>query len=144
MTITDPNTRTAPDDGAPQPNTEYDPSTLRSVFEQHFTYASAVERNTHRYAARTAITDPPTGRSWTYAELGRVTGGLVAGLAARGVGVGDIVAYQLMNTPEFAFLYVAAQGLRAVSSPMNFRLAPGETAHILDDSRPAVFVYYAA
>ncbi|MFP3513552.1 hypothetical protein SB775_29085, partial [Peribacillus sp. SIMBA_075] len=37
-----------------------------------------------------------------------------------------------------------AQGLRAVSSPMNFRLAPGETAHILDDSRPAVFVYDAA
>jgi len=127
-----------------QPNTDYDPSTLKAVFEQHFTYASAVERNTHRYASRTAITDPPTGRSWTYAQLGEVTGSLVAGLAARGVGVGDIVAYQLMNTPEFAFLYVAAQGLRAVSSPMNFRLAPGETAHILDDSRPAVFVYDAA
>ena len=125
-------------------NTEYDPTALRTVFEQHFTYASAVERNTHRYAGRTALTDPPTGRSWTYAELGRVTGSLVAGLAEHGVGVGDIVAYQLMNTPEFAFLYVAAQGLRAVSSPMNFRLAPGETAHILDDARPAVFVYDTA
>lgn len=137
MTLTDPI-------ASAQRNTEYDPSTLKAVFEQHFTYASAVERNTHRYASRTAITDPPTGRSWTYAQLGEVTGSLVAGLAARGVGVGDIVAYQLMNTPEFAFLYVAAQGLRAVSSPMNFRLAPGETAHILDDSRPAVFVYDAA
>ncbi|WP_348787027.1 AMP-binding protein [Leifsonia sp. NPDC080035] len=130
--------------GTPATNTEYDPSALRAVFEQHFTYASAVERNTHRYAARTALTDPPTGRSWTYAELGTVTGSLVAGLAEHGVGVGDIVAYQLMNTPEFAFLYVAAQGLRAVSSPMNFRLAPGETAHILDDARPAVFVYDTA
>ncbi|MET3565461.1 acyl-CoA synthetase (AMP-forming)/AMP-acid ligase II [Leifsonia sp. 563] len=139
MTLTDPTSH-----AGIQPNTEYDPSTLRAVFEQHFTYASAVERNTHRYASRVAITDPPSGRSWTYAELGQVTGSLVAGLAERGVGVGDIVAYQLMNTPEFAFLYVAAQGLRAVSSPMNFRLAPGETAHILDDSRPAVFVYDAA
>jgi len=139
MTLTDPS-----HPAVAEPNTEYDPSTLRSVFEQHFTYASAVERNTHRYASRPALTDPPSGRSWTYAELGRVTGSLVAGLAAHGVGVGDIVAYQLMNTPEFAFLYVAAQGLRAVSSPMNFRLAPGETAHILDDSRPAVFVYDTA
>jgi acyl-CoA synthetase (AMP-forming)/AMP-acid ligase II len=123
------------------PNTEYDPSPLRNVFESHFTYATAFERNTHRFGTRTALTDPPSGRSWTYAELGLVTGGLVAGLAERGVSVGDIVAYQLMNTPEFAFLYVAAQGLRAVSSPMNFRLAPAETAHILNDSKPVVFVY---
>lgn len=144
MTLTDQNPAGHHPESAARRNTEYDPSTLRSVFEQHFTYASAIERNTHRYASRPALTDPPTGRSWTYRELGEVTGSLVAGLAAHGVGVGDIVAYQLMNTPEFAFLYVAAQGLRAVSSPMNFRLAPGETAHILDDSRPAVFVYDTA
>jgi len=122
-------------------NTDYDPSTLRGVFENHFTWATAFARNTHRYANRSALTDPPSGRSWTYAELGRVTGGVVAGLAARGVGVGDIVGYQLMNVPEFAFLYIAAQGLRAVSSPMNFRLAPAETASILDSSKPVAFVY---
>jgi acyl-CoA synthetase (AMP-forming)/AMP-acid ligase II len=122
-------------------NTEYDPSELRNVFENHFTYATGFERNTHRFATRPALTDPPTGRTWTYRELGRITGSLVAGLAERGVGVGDVVAYQLMNKPEFAFLYLAAQGLRAVSSPVNFRLAPAETAHILDESKPAIFVY---
>ena len=122
-------------------NTDYDPSAFRNVFEHNFTFASAVERNTHRFANRTAISDPSTGRSYTYRELGEVTGSLVAGLAERGVGVGDVVAYQLMNRPEFAFLYVAAQGLRAVSSPMNFRLAPAETAHILNDSQPIIFVY---
>lgn len=125
-------------------NTDYDPSAFKQVFETSFTYAHAVERNTHRYAARTAVVDGPTGRSWSYRQLGEVTGGLVAGLAKRGVGVGDIVAYQLMNRPEFAFLYVAAQGLRAVSSPMNFRLAPAETGHILRTARPAVFVYEGA
>lgn len=125
-------------------NTDYDTTALREVFEQHFTYAAAVERNTHRFARRTAITDPPTGRSWTYAQLGEVTGQLVAGLAAQGVGVGDIVCYQLPNVPEFAFLYVAAQGLRAVSSPMNFRLAPAETAFILDAATPRIFVYDTA
>ncbi|WP_368499177.1 class I adenylate-forming enzyme family protein [Herbiconiux sp. A18JL235] len=126
------------------PNTDYDTSAFREVFEQHFTWASAVERNVHRYANRTAITDSVSGESWTYRRLGEVTGALVAGLAERGVGVGDLVGYQLINRPEFAFLYVAAQGLRAVSSPMNFRLAPAETAHILDQSRPKIFVYETA
>ncbi len=66
------------------PNTDYDTSAFRDVFEQHFTYAAAVERNTHRYAGRTAITDSTTGRSYTYRELGEITGSLVAGLAERG------------------------------------------------------------
>lgn len=124
-------------------NSDYDPSVLRGVFEKNYTYANGFERNTHRYATRTALTDSVTGRSWTYAELGEVTGGLVAGLREHGVGTGDVVCYQLMNRPEFAFLYLATQGLRAVGSPMNFRLAPGETAFILDDSRPAVFFFEA-
>ncbi|MFB2556864.1 class I adenylate-forming enzyme family protein [Herbiconiux liangxiaofengii] len=121
--------------------TDFDPAPFRQVFEQHFTWASGVERNIHRFARRTAITDSVTGRSWSYRELGEVTGALVAGLAEHGVGVGDVVGYQLVNRPEFAFLYVAAQGLRAVSSPMNFRLAPAETAHILNESDPAIFFY---
>ncbi|PJJ62071.1 class I adenylate-forming enzyme family protein [Compostimonas suwonensis] len=140
---TAPTTATTPAP-ASAPNSDYDPSLLKSIFEQHFTYAAGVERNTHRFAGKRALTDSDTGRSWTYAEFGAVAGQLVGGLAAHGVGVGDVVCYQLMNRPEFAFLYVATQGLRAVGSPMNFRLAPGETAYILDDSRPAVFVYEAA
>jgi acyl-CoA synthetase (AMP-forming)/AMP-acid ligase II len=125
-------------------NSEYDPTALKDVFEHHFTYASGVERNIHRYANEAAVTDSETGRTWTYREFGEVAGQLAAGLSAHGVDVGDIVAYQLMNRPEFAFLYVAAQGLRAVSSPMNFRLAPAEIAFILGDSKPAVFFYETA
>ena len=122
-------------------NTDYDPSGFRRVFENHFTWAAAFERNTHRFAQRPALTDPSSGRTWNYAQLGEVTGRLVEGLRSRGVGTGDVISYQLMNVPEFAFLYIAAQGLRAVSSPMNFRLAPGETAFIFDSQTPTVFVY---
>ena len=128
----------------PAANTDYDTSPFRQVFEQNFTWASGFARNTHRYAERTGLTDSTTGRSWTYRELGEVTGALVAGLAEHGVGVGDLVGYQLINRPEFAFLYVASQGLRAVSSPMNFRLAPAETAHILNQSKPVIFFYEAS
>lgn len=119
----------------------YDASAYRDVFEQRFTYWAGFERNTHRYARSVALSDPATGRSWTYAELGAEVERLAAGLAASGVGPGDLVAYQLFNGPEFALLYLATQRLGAVGSPVNFRLAPGETAHVLDTGRPAVFVY---
>ncbi|MDT0408041.1 MULTISPECIES: class I adenylate-forming enzyme family protein [Streptomyces] len=119
----------------------YDPAGFRDVFEQRFTYWAGFARNTHRYARSTAMSDPATGRAWTYAELGEEVERLAAGLAAHGVGPGDLVAYQLFNGPEFALLWLATQRLGAVGSPVNFRLAPGETAHILDTGRPAVFVY---
>jgi acyl-CoA synthetase (AMP-forming)/AMP-acid ligase II len=122
----------------------YDPAPFRDVFEHHFTYLAGFERNTHRYARRPALHDPASGRRWTYAQLGADVDRLAAGLAGAGVGRGDVVAFQLLNGPEFVLLWLAAQRLGAIAAPMNFRLAPGETAHILDDSRPAVYVYDGA
>ncbi|MER7408970.1 class I adenylate-forming enzyme family protein [Streptomyces cacaoi] len=119
----------------------YDPAAFRSVFERNFTYWSGFARNTHRYADATALYDPATGRGWTYAQLGRDVGRLAAGLAAVGVRPGDLVVHQSLNGPEFALLYLATQRLGAVGSPVNFRLAPGETAHVLDSGRPAVYVH---
>ncbi|HEY3688592.1 MAG TPA: AMP-binding protein [Streptosporangiaceae bacterium] len=125
-------------------STDYDASAFRAVLEHEFTYLAGFRRNTHRYAGRTAMSDPETGRSWTYAELGAEVDRLAAGLAAYGVRPGDTVVYQLFNSPEFALLYLAAQACGAVGAPVNFRLAPGETAYILDDSAPKVFVYDAS
>ncbi|WP_329252112.1 AMP-binding protein [Actinoallomurus sp. NBC_01490] len=123
---------------------EYDPSAFRAVLEHEFTYLHGFQRNTHRYANRVALHDPESGRSWTYAELGSDVDRLAAGLAAAGVGPGDVVVYQLYNCPEFAMVYLAAQACGAIGAPINYRLAPGETAYILDDSAPKVFVYDAA
>jgi len=125
-------------------STDYDASAFRTVLEREFTYLAGFRRNTHRYADRVALHDPASGRSWTYAELGAEVDRLAAGLAAHGVRPGDTIVYQLYNTPEFALLYLAAQACGAVGAPVNHRLAPGETAYILDDSAPRVFVYDAA
>ena len=38
--------------------TGYDIGQLRGVFEHHFTWTTAFERNVHRYAHRPAISDP--------------------------------------------------------------------------------------
>lgn len=122
----------------------YDPSAFRDVFENHFTFLAGFWRNTHRYAERLALRDTDKGRDWTYAELGADVARVAAGLAARGVKPGDVVTFQLYNGSEFALLYLASQHLGAIASPINFRFSPGETAHVLDDSRPRVFVHDAA
>ncbi|WP_300609695.1 class I adenylate-forming enzyme family protein [Trebonia sp.] len=124
----------------PQPYV-YDPSALRDVFDHHFTFSAGFWRNVHRYAERLAMLDLATGRSWTYAELGDDVNRLAAGLAARGVRPRDVITFQLFNSPEFALLYLAAQRLRAIAAPVNFRFSPGETAYVLDDSLPSVHVF---
>ncbi|MCY0903972.1 class I adenylate-forming enzyme family protein [Arthrobacter sp. H14-L1] len=122
----------------------YDASRFREYFEHAFSYAAGFRRNVSRYGAQLAILDPETDRSWTYRELDGDVARAASALAELGVGRGDRVVYQLTNCPEFAILYLATQRLGAVGVPINFRLAPGETAHILSDSEPAVFVYGAS
>ncbi len=119
----------------------YDATAFRAVFEESFTYIGGVERNSHRYASRPALHDPATGRRWTYAELWEDAGRLAAGLAEHGVAAGDVVVFSLFNGPEFALLWLAAQRLGAIAAPINFRLASGEAAYVLDDSAPAAYVY---
>ncbi len=121
----------------------YDPAAFRDVFDHHFTFLAGFWRNTHRYAERLALRDTDQGRDWTYAELGADVARVAAGLAARGVRPGDVVTFQLFNGSEFALLYLASQHLGAIASPINFRFSAGETAHVLDDSRPRVYVYDA-
>ena len=119
----------------------YDSTAYRRYFENEVTYINGFIRNTHRYADQTALHSPVDGENWTYAELGACVERLSAGLIAAGVEACDVVAYQLFNGVEFAQLYLATQMCGAVGSPMNFRLAAGETAFVLEASRPSVFVY---
>ncbi len=120
--------------------TDYDASAYRQYFEHEFTYLAGFRRNTHRYADRVALRDPSTDTTLTYAQLGDRVDRLATGLVDAGVKRGDIVVYQLYNSLEFALLYLATQACGAVGSPINFRLAPGETAYVLDDSHPSMFI----
>lgn len=119
----------------------YDAHAYRRFFETEFTYLNGFRRNVHRYAARPAISDPASGRSWTYAELGSVVDRLATGLLAAGAAPGDVVSHQLLNGPELAQLYLATQAAGVVGAPVSFRLSAGETAHVLDANRPVVHVY---
>jgi acyl-coenzyme A synthetase/AMP-(fatty) acid ligase len=118
----------------------YDPTALRDVFERNFTLIAGFRRNVHRYARRLAMLDPVTSRAWTYRELGADVDRLAAGLAGLGAGPGEVVTFQLFNSPGFALVYLAAQRVGAIAAPLNFRFSPGETAYVLDDSLPRVHV----
>ena len=122
----------------------YDAAAFRGVFEQHFTYLAGVHRNSHRYATRQALHDPAAGRRWTYAELWADTADLAAGLQQAGVATGDVVVFSLFNGADFVRVWLATMRLGAIAAPVNFRLSAGEVAHVLDDSRPAAYVYDAA
>lgn len=121
----------------------YDPEHFKQVFEHQFGYLAGVRRNSRRFAARPALHDPVSGRRWSYAELWEDTGRLAAGLYAHDVRTEDVIVFDLLNGPEFALVWIAAQRLGAIATPINFRLAPGEVAHVLDDSRPKVFIFDA-
>jgi non-ribosomal peptide synthetase component E (peptide arylation enzyme) len=95
----------------------YDATAFRKVFEHHFTYLAGVERNSHRYAERSALHDPGTDRRWSYRELWNDVECLAGGLAALGVGVGDVVVMQLLNGPEFALTMCASCGSTRTAAP---------------------------
>lgn len=121
----------------------YDISMFKETFESEFTYINGFLRNTHRFANKPAMYCPLRDLTWTYASLNREVNKLAHALAADGVKKNDVVMYQLYNSAEFVFCYLAPQKLGAINSPINFRLSPGETALILEDSKPEVFFYDA-
>ena len=119
----------------------YNVAAYREEFERSFTWHQGFLRNVRRHGNQTALIDPIHERRWTYAELNGDCCRLANALKAAGMGRGDVLLYQLPNSPCFAFCYIAPQKLGAVNSPANFNLAPGETAYVLEQNRPKVFVY---
>jgi fatty-acyl-CoA synthase len=70
----------------------------------------------------------------TYGEMAGRAVRLAGGLAARGVGGGDVVALLSYNCPEFLETIFAANYLGAVAMPINWRLAAPEVRYILGHS----------
>lgn len=121
----------------------YNAEAFRNLFEREFTYLEGFLRNTHRYASSRALTCPIRRRTWTYAELDKECNRLAHALVADGVRKQDVVMYQLLNSAEFVFLFLAPQKIGAINCPINFRLSYGETAYTIDDSKPKVYFYDA-
>jgi acyl-CoA synthetase (AMP-forming)/AMP-acid ligase II len=82
----------------------------------------------------------PSGWRLTYSALDRLSDEVAAGLVAREVGAGDVVALVLPPWPEFVVVYAAAAKVGAVTAGINARLTPAEQAACLDAVDPALVV----
>jgi fatty-acyl-CoA synthase len=76
----------------------------------------------------------------TYREMEEWAAALAAGLHARGLGVGDVVALLSYNNVEFLATIFAANYLGAIAMPINWRLAAPELRFILEHSEARVLV----
>ena len=81
-------------------------------------------------------------RPWagTYRDVELVARRLAAGLQSRGVGPGDVVAFQLPNWMEAAAVFWASAFLGAVTVPIVHFYGRKELGHIMGTARPRVFV----
>ncbi|PMP67827.1 MAG: AMP-dependent synthetase [Thermodesulfobacterium geofontis] len=121
----------------------YDVEYFKRVFERNFIYIRTFMRNVERYRNKVALIDAEKDKKWTYETLNYEVNKLANALLKNNVKSGDVIVYQLINVPEFAFIYLASQKIGAINSPINFRLSSGEIAYILDDSKPSVFIFQA-
>jgi len=81
-------------------------------------------------------------RPWsgTYGDVELVARRLAAGLRARGVGPGDVVAFQLPNWMEAAATFWASAFLGAVTVPIVHFYGRKELGHILSTAQPRAFI----
>jgi 2-furoate---CoA ligase len=103
------------------------------------TLARLLERAALRRPEALALVDG--ARRLTYADLAREATALGGGFARLGVGAGDRVLIALKNRLEHVLAYWALQLIGGVPTPVNFRVAGGELAYVLEDcgARVALF-----
>ena len=96
---------------------------------------------------RNAARDTPDGEAFryraerlTYRDWDALADRLAAGLAARGVQAGDVVALLLPSTPLYLVAYLAAARLGAVTTGINARYRRTEIGHILARARPRLLL----
>ncbi len=92
-------------------------------------------------AAKEAVRDLGSDRSFTYGDLDRRIDALAAYMASLGIGRGDRVAVLAHNGVEFFDVQFACGRLGAISVLLNWRLTVPELEYILNDSAPKLMVY---
>jgi long-chain acyl-CoA synthetase len=80
------------------------------------------------------------GRSWTYADCDRESSRVAQALADLGIRPQDHIAFLDKNTPEYFWFLFGGAKVNAVAVAVNWRLAPREMEHILNDSEAKVLL----
>ena len=92
-------------------------------------------------AAKEAVRDLGTGRSFTYGELDRRVDAMAAYFGSLGIGRGDRVAVLAHNGVEYFDVQFACARTGAICVLLNWRLTVAELEYILNDSSPKLLVH---
>ncbi len=98
---------------------------------------STVAEAARRFGERTAYINPH-GWPLSYADIDRISDEVAAGLAARGVREGDVVALVFPPGVEYLLAYVGAAKLGAITAGVNDRLSERERTAVLDVADPRI------
>ena len=79
-------------------------------------------------------------KTYTYADLSRLTQSLAASLAERGISSGDRVAFLLPNCLEIVLCYYACFKIGAIAVPLNLRFSPELLKYIIEHSGARVLI----
>ena len=82
------------------------------------------------------------GRRVSWGALDAAASRIAAGLAAAGVGPGDVVALSCPNLPQFPMAYFGVLKTGAAVLPVNVLLTADEIAYLLEDSAAAAFLCF--
>ncbi|WP_328768163.1 AMP-binding protein [Streptomyces sp. NBC_00286] len=122
------------------------------IYKSKYPEVAVVDRPVHewvlgeaaRRATRPAMVDVSSGRTLTYGELAALVRQLAAGLAAEGIGKGDVVALHSPNTilfPVVLYATTTAGGTVTTLSPL---ATPAEIAKQLIDAEARLMVSVSA
>jgi malonyl-CoA/methylmalonyl-CoA synthetase len=91
------------------------------------------------YSGRACLIHPD-GRSWSYADVHRLSARYASALMQAGVKPGDRVAAQVEKSAEALLLYLGCVRAGAVFLPLNPAYTSAEVEYFIADGEPALFV----
>jgi fatty-acyl-CoA synthase len=98
------------------------------------TIGEDLRRTIGLFGDREALVDCPSGRRWTYTELGAAVDRLALGLLAGGIAKGDRVGIWAPNCPEWVLLQYATAEIGAILVNINPAYRTHELAYVLRQS----------
>ncbi|MGW5438234.1 AMP-binding protein [Nocardia asteroides] len=95
------------------------------------TIGANLDRTVAAHPDRDALIDRPTGRRWTYREVGAAVDAVATGLAARGIEPGDRVGIWAPNCAEWYLVQYATAKIGAILVNINPAYRTSELAYVL-------------
>ncbi len=104
------------------------------------TIGANFDATVRQFGDREALIDGPTGRRWTYTELGADVDALALGLLEMGIGQGDRVGIWAPNCPEWTLTQYATAKIGAILVNINPAYRTRELEFVLNQSGTGLLI----